>query len=278
MGRHQGSCWGTTCHAHAALRRRHCHACVAGRGPRGVHSWAQRTPYRTTPAAAPQHPAPASDASGAAGRAPTPDPRAAAARSLLSLAQLINQAVGDALSNLLLVLLALRRRGWGLAQWAELYSDLPSRQSVHSVPDRTVIKTQDAERSVSSPSGLQSAITVAVARVPNGQGGWKGVGGGLGGGRTRKRKGARALHGAAWAAWPWCGGPRLWPPRSAPGIAAWLIRSPPFPPAGAGRAFVRPSGTEDVVRVYAEAATQPAADALAGAVGKLVVQFCGGRS
>ena len=32
-----------------------------------------------------------------------------------------------------------------------------------------------------------------------------------------------------------------------------------------GRCFVRPSGTEDCVRVYAEAATQDAADALAAA-------------
>lgn len=31
----------------------------------------------------------------------------------------------------------------------------------------------------------------------------------------------------------------------------------------AGRAFVRPSGTEDVVRVYTEATTQEAADKLA---------------
>lgn len=34
----------------------------------------------------------------------------------------------------------------------------------------------------------------------------------------------------------------------------------------AGRAFVRPSGTEDVVRVYAEAGTQAAAEELAAAV------------
>jgi phosphoacetylglucosamine mutase len=32
-----------------------------------------------------------------------------------------------------------------------------------------------------------------------------------------------------------------------------------------GRCFVRPSGTEDCVRVYAEAATQSDADALADA-------------
>ena len=38
----------------------------------------------------------------------------------------------------------------------------------------------------------------------------------------------------------------------------------------AGRAFVRPSGTEDVVRVYAEAETQAGADALAQACAKHV--------
>lgn len=38
----------------------------------------------------------------------------------------------------------------------------------------------------------------------------------------------------------------------------------------AGRAFVRPSGTEDVVRVYAEAATQAAADDLARLVARHV--------
>ena len=40
----------------------------------------------------------------------------------------------------------------------------------------------------------------------------------------------------------------------------------------AGRAFVRPSGTEDVVRVYAEAATNAQADDLAAEVANLVRQ------
>ena len=44
----------------------------------------------------------------------------------------------------------------------------------------------------------------------------------------------------------------------------------------AARAFVRPSGTEDVVRVYAEAGTQAAADALAAAVEAAVRETCGG--
>ncbi|GJR76417.1 putative reverse transcriptase domain-containing protein [Tanacetum coccineum] len=42
-----------------------------------------------------------------------------------------------------------------------------------------------------------------------------------------------------------------------------------------GRCFVRPSGTEDVVRVYAEANTQEAADELASSVSKVVDQFLG---
>ena len=42
------------------------------------------------------------------------------------------------------------------------------------------------------------------------------------------------------------------------------------------RAFVRPSGTEDVVRVYAEANTQQLADNLAQEIIKLVKQYAGG--
>jgi len=44
----------------------------------------------------------------------------------------------------------------------------------------------------------------------------------------------------------------------------------------AGRAFVRPSGTEDVVRVYAEATTQEAADKLALDVARQVHKVAGG--
>lgn len=43
-----------------------------------------------------------------------------------------------------------------------------------------------------------------------------------------------------------------------------------------GRSFVRPSGTEDIVRVYAEAADQASADALAQTVRALVYKHAGG--
>ena len=40
-----------------------------------------------------------------------------------------------------------------------------------------------------------------------------------------------------------------------------------------GRSFVRPSGTEDVVRVYAEAATREAADQLSEKVCQVVTEM-----
>lgn len=128
----------------------------------------------------------------------------------MALSVVINQAVGDSLSGILLVEAALRRKGWGLSDWAALYTDLPSRQLKVLVADRAVIVTTDAETRVAEPRGLQAAIDAAVAPVPS------------------------------------------------------------------GRAFVRPSGTEDVVRVYAEAHTQEATDVLATAVARLVHAQAGG--
>lgn len=133
-----------------------------------------------------------------------------AARELLCLSRLINQAVGDALSILLLVEAALCRKKWGLTEWASLYEDLPSKQCKVKVADRSVIKTTDAERTVSEPQTLQQLIDLEVAKYQS------------------------------------------------------------------GRAFVRPSGTEDIVRVYAEAASQADADALANAVAGHVFGTCGG--
>ena len=117
---------------------------------------------------------------------------------------LINQTVGDALSDMLLVLVILAARRWGAAEWDNCYSDLPNRLTKVSVPDRTLFTTTDAERRLSSPVGLQDKIDELVQRTPQ------------------------------------------------------------------GRSFVRPSGTEDCVRVYAEAETSEDAERLAQAVEHLV--------
>ncbi|GKU95699.1 hypothetical protein SLEP1_g9028 [Rubroshorea leprosula] len=132
-----------------------------------------------------------------------------AALRLLAVSKLINQAVGDALSGLLLVEAILQHMGWSIHKWNELYQDLPSRQLKVKVVDRTAVVTANAETRVVSPPGIQEAIDSETVKYPQ------------------------------------------------------------------GRCFIRPSGTEDVIRVYAEASTQEDADTLANSVASIVDQFLG---
>ncbi|KAF9598859.1 hypothetical protein IFM89_031979 [Coptis chinensis] len=132
-----------------------------------------------------------------------------AALRLLAISNLINQAVGDALSGLLLAEAILLHKGWSIKRWATLYQDLPSRQLKVKVADRTAVTTANAETVVVKPSGLQEAINSETAKFP------------------------------------------------------------------LGRSFIRPSGTEDVIRIYAEASTQEAADTLAESVAEHAKCFLG---
>lgn len=133
-----------------------------------------------------------------------------AAIRLVAVSEMVNQAVGDALSGILMVETILQYRNWSLQQWNAMYTDLPSRQLKVKVADRSVFKTTDAETKVAFPSLLQAAINTEVEKYEG------------------------------------------------------------------GRAFVRPSGTEDVVRIYAEALTQKSADTLAREVAIQVFRLGGG--
>ncbi|XP_061602487.1 phosphoacetylglucosamine mutase [Cololabis saira] len=133
-----------------------------------------------------------------------------AALLLQSTINVINQTVGDAIADMLLVEAILAVRGMTVKQWDAIYSDLPNRQLKVKVSDRRVIDTTDAERQAVSPAGLQEAIDSLVKKYRQ------------------------------------------------------------------ARSFVRPSGTEDVVRVYAEADTQESADALAHEVSLAVYRLAGG--
>jgi phosphoacetylglucosamine mutase len=82
---------------------------------------------------------------------------------------LINQAVGDALSDLLFAEVALALKRWTVQDWDALYSDLPSRQSKLPVRDRAVVVTTEDETAVVAPSSLQSAIDELVAATPKGR-------------------------------------------------------------------------------------------------------------
>uniref|UniRef100_A0A1A8RQ18 Phosphoacetylglucosamine mutase n=2 Tax=Nothobranchius rachovii TaxID=451742 RepID=A0A1A8RQ18_9TELE len=138
------------------------------------------------------------------------DERKRAALLLQNTVNIINQTVGDAISDMLLIEAILAIKGMTVQQWDAIYSDLPNRQLKVTVSDRRVIETTDAERRAVSPAGLQEAIDSLV----------------------KKYKQARS--------------------------------------------FVRPSGTEDVVRVYAEADSQESADALAHEVSLAVHRLAGG--
>jgi phosphoacetylglucosamine mutase len=124
--------------------------------------------------------------------------------TLKALVDLINQAVGDALSDLLLVEVILAHKAWNPDNWLATYSDLPNRLVRVEVKDRNIFKAVDAERKLESPPGVQKDIDELVGKYKQ------------------------------------------------------------------GRSFARASGTEDAVRVYAEAASRGEAEDLASKVAQIV--------
>ncbi|XP_019328533.1 PREDICTED: phosphoacetylglucosamine mutase isoform X2 [Aptenodytes forsteri] len=139
------------------------------------------------------------------------DKKREAAKVLENMIDLINQTVGDAISDMLVIEAILALKGLTVQQWDAVYTDLPNRLLKVQVADRRVIDTTDAERRAVTPPGLQEKIDALVKKYK------------------------------------------------------------------LSRAFVRPSGTEDVVRIYAEADTQENADALAHEVSLAVYHLAGGK-
>lgn len=133
----------------------------------------------------------------------------AALETLSAVTDLINQTVGDALSDMLLMEVVLAHKHWSPTEWSLMYKDLPNRLLKVEVTDRNAFKTTDAERRLEEPVGLQKEMDKLI-------------------GRFRQ-----------------------------------------------GRSFARASGTEDAVRVYAEACTNAEAQDLALKVKQLVEQFGG---
>ncbi|KAK4962156.1 Phosphoacetylglucosamine Mutase [Elasticomyces elasticus] len=132
--------------------------------------------------------------------------QATALQTLAALTDLINQTVGDALSDMLLVEVILAHKSFSCAEWLATYTDLPNRLVRVEVKDRNAWKTVagTAERKLETPREAQEMIDGAVGKYKE------------------------------------------------------------------GRSFVRASGTEEAVRVYAEASTRGEADDLANNVANLV--------
>ncbi|KAI5795436.1 N-acetylglucosamine-phosphate mutase-like protein [Peziza echinospora] len=89
--------------------------------------------------------------------------------NLKALTELINQTVGDALSDLLMVEVILAHKGWTPKEWDSTYTDLPNRLVRVEVNDRTVFKTTDAERRLISPPGVQDHIDAIVGKYKLGR-------------------------------------------------------------------------------------------------------------
>jgi phosphoacetylglucosamine mutase len=87
--------------------------------------------------------------------------------TLSALSDLINQTVGDALSDMLLVEVILAHKGWTLRDWAMTYADLPNRLVRVEVRDKDVFQTTDAERRLSQPEGAQDCIDAEVKKYKN---------------------------------------------------------------------------------------------------------------
>jgi len=87
--------------------------------------------------------------------------------TLAAVADLINQTVGDAISDMLLVEVVLAHKAWSLRDWATTYTDLPNRLVRVEVKDKDVFTTTDAERRLSSPPGAQEEIDHCVNKYTN---------------------------------------------------------------------------------------------------------------
>ncbi|KAH7035009.1 phosphoglucomutase/phosphomannomutase [Microdochium trichocladiopsis] len=87
--------------------------------------------------------------------------------TLSALGDLINQTVGDAISDMLMVEVILAHKGWSLRDWAMTYQDLPNRLVRVEVGDKDLFETTDAERKLSKPVGCQDEIDQVVKKYTN---------------------------------------------------------------------------------------------------------------
>lgn len=90
-----------------------------------------------------------------------------ALETLAALGDLINQTVGDAISDMLMVEVILAHKGWTLRDWAMTYQDLPNRLVRVEVGNKDYFKTTDAERKLSEPVGCQDEIDQYVKKYTN---------------------------------------------------------------------------------------------------------------
>eukprot|EP00741_Cyanophora_paradoxa_P007748 tig00001206_g7496.t1 len=80
--------------------------------------------------------------------------------TLVGIHDLMNQAVGDAISDLLLVEAVLAHNGWSASDWDAIYKDMPSLLLKVKVADRYVLTTNEIETRAVNPPGTEDIIRV----------------------------------------------------------------------------------------------------------------------
>lgn len=90
---------------------------------------------------------------------------------LRGLTEVINQTVGDAISDFLLVETILAHKNWSVKEWLATYTDMPNKLAKQVVADRSRFKTVPgtAEQKLQCPEGLQEKIDAEVAKYSNGR-------------------------------------------------------------------------------------------------------------
>lgn len=89
--------------------------------------------------------------------------------TLAAVGDLINQTVGDAISDMLMVEVILAHKSWSLKDWAMTYTDLPNRLVRVEVGNKDLFQTTDAERRLSHPAQAQDLIDQIVEKYTNGR-------------------------------------------------------------------------------------------------------------
>lgn len=91
--------------------------------------------------------------------------------TLRGLTDLINQTVGDALSDFLLVEAILAHKEFTVKEWLVTYTDLPNKLAKQVVADRSEYTTVPgtAEQKLATPEGLQALIEAEVAKYKQGR-------------------------------------------------------------------------------------------------------------
>lgn len=87
-----------------------------------------------------------------------------ALETLAAIGDLINQTVGDAISDMLMVEVVLAHKGWTLKDWVTTYTDLPNRLVRVEVANKDAFEATDAERRLAKPEGAQDAIDECVRK------------------------------------------------------------------------------------------------------------------